>query len=172
MCINVFYFFKFFPNGIPPNQTWWLCIFCLLLLQYPDGWSAQSRFPSHMHPREQIVALTFSFSSPLLKLSLTVLSLLQIPHFGDHHHNLPLPSLLPENPFCHLVSLGLRTTHSNILSSIWLLVWLLVTHPLLYTIFQYPFFLLSHPPLFPLRVSLRPPTPVADCHAIVPSSSL
>lgn len=81
------------------------------------------------------MSITFSFSSPPSKLSLTVLSLLQIPHLGDHHHNLPLLTLLPLKVLSVTLSLLAhwppQTTHSNISSSIWLLVWLLVTHPLL-----------------------------------------
>lgn len=96
--------------------------FLLAFLQDPDGRSGQSIFPSQTHPREQIVAITFSFSSPPSKLSLTVLSLQQIPDLGDHCHN--LPSLAPSPRKVLSVTLLLfarrssQTTHSNTLFSI------------------------------------------------------
>ena len=138
MCIS-------FISKFTHNQIWLLFIFCLIFLQHPDGWSGRNILPSQIHSgcRQHILILTppplkaFSYSSSLWR-----------------HPSSPSPpsKSFPSAGFS--VSVGLRqTTRSDISSGIWLLVRLLVTHPLLFAIFQYPSSLL------PPRLPPDPPTP-------------
>lgn len=82
-------------------------------------------------------------------------------HLGDHHHN-----LLPKSPLCHSVSLYMLASQDHPKLKI---IRYLITCPItcytslpLSTIFQSPLLLLRS--LYPAR----PPTPAADCRAIMP----
>lgn len=138
-----------------PSQIWLPCI--LFFIHVPDGWSGQNIFPVQIHSRDQIVTITFSFSNPLLKPPLTVLSLefltlettiitLQCSYFS-----LKVLSVTPSPFACW----PCQTTHSNILSSICLLVWagLLIASSSLCNIS-----VLFFPPLLPLPSFHAPPS--------------
>lgn len=147
-----------------------LCIFlltwitCTVHITYAGQICVPCIFPGQIQLIDQIVAITLSFSNLPLKLPLAVLTL---EFLTSETTIIPLPCFSPKvlsvtlSPFAYWPC---QTTHCNILSSVWLLVW---AGLLLYAMFQYP-----PPPPFELLHPLQNAPPVADCRGIVLSSSL